>query len=232
MGRFAALLVAVLLSGCATVSGERDPRDPWESMNRTTHAFNQSLDDNILKPMVTGYVSVMPEWVQEGVNNIFGNVEDVGNGLNNILQGKPKEGLSDLSRVVINSVFGVFGIWDIASPLGLEKHDEDFGQTLGLWGVPPGPYLVLPLLGPSTARDGPARIVDPQFFLYTNIESNAIGWSVWGFDKFRARANLVKAESVLETAALDRYTFIRDVWLQRRQKNVYDGNPPKAKEDE
>jgi phospholipid-binding lipoprotein MlaA len=232
MGRFAALLVAVLLSGCATVTGERDPKDPWESMNGTTHAFNESLDEAILKPMVTGYLSVTPAWVQEGLNNIFGNLEDVGNGLNNILQGKPKEGLTDLSRVVVNSVFGVFGIWDIATPLGLDKHDEDFGQTLGLWGVPPGPYLVLPLLGPSTARDGPARIIDPQFFLYTNIESNAIGWTVWGIDKFRARANLVKAESVLDTAALDRYTFIRDVWLQRRRNNVYDGSPPRAKEDE
>jgi phospholipid-binding lipoprotein MlaA len=233
MGRITALLLAVLLSGCATVSGQRDPKDPWESMNRTTHAFNEALDDAILKPMVTGYVNVAPAWVREGVNNFFGNLEDVGNGLNNILQGKPKEGVSDLGRFAVNSVIGIFGLWDIASPLGLAKHDEDFGQTLGLWGVPSGPYLVLPLLGPSSARDGPARIVDPQFFFYTYaIDDNVVGWFVWGVDKFRARANLLQAGDLIDAAALDKYLFIRDAWLQRRQNMVYDGSPPRPKEDD
>jgi phospholipid-binding lipoprotein MlaA len=231
MGRLAALLVALLLAGCAT-TGERDPKDPWEGMNRQTHAFNEALDNAILKPMVTGYVDVVPGWIREGVNNFFTNLEDVGNGLNNILQGKPKAGVSDLSRFVANSVFGIFGLWDIATPLGLEKHDEDFGQTLGLWGVPPGPYVVLPLLGPSSARDAPARLVDPQFLMYNAIESNTVGWSLWGFDKFRARANLLQAGEVLDAAALDKYLFIRDAWLQRRRNMVYDGSPPRVKEDE
>jgi phospholipid-binding lipoprotein MlaA len=201
-------------------------------MNRKTHAFNEMLDENILKPLVTDYVNVVPAFVREGVNNFFNNLEDVGNGMNNILQGKPGEGASDLGRFVVNSVFGIFGLWDIASPLGMEKHDEDFGQTLGLWGVGSGPYLVLPFLGPSSARDAPARLVDPQFFLYTyGIDSNATGWIMWGTDKFRARANLIQAESVLSTAALDKYSFIRDAWLQRRRSQIYDGNPPRPKED-
>jgi phospholipid-binding lipoprotein MlaA len=230
MGRLVALLVAMLLGGCATTG--QNPDDPWEGMNRKTHAFNVVLDDNILKPMVTEYTNIVPAFAREGVNNFFGNLEDVGNGMNNILQGKPAEGISDLGRFAVNSVFGIFGLWDVASPLGLDKHDEDFGQTLGQWGVGSGPYLVLPLLGPSSARDAPARLVDPQFFLYTyGIESNAAGWVMWGTDKFRTRANLIQAESVLDTAALDKYTFIRDAWLQRRRSQVYDGNPPRPKED-
>jgi len=232
MGRLSALLVALLLlAGCAT-TGEKNPLDPWEGMNRKTHAFNVALDDNILKPLVTDYVNVVPGFVREGVNNFFDNLGDVGNGLNNILQGKPGPGVSDLGRFAVNSVFGIFGLWDIASPLGLERHDEDFGQTLGVWGVGSGPYLVLPFLGPSSARDGPARLVDPQFFLYTyGIQSNAAGWVMWGTDKFRTRANLIQAERVLDEAAIDKYSFIRDAWMQRRVSQIYDGNPPRPKED-
>ncbi len=231
MGRLTALLVAVLLAGCAT-TGERDPRDPWEGFNRTSFAFNEKLDAAVLKPVAQGYVKVVPGFAREGVDNFFSNLEDLGTGLNNFLQGKPKEGASDLGRFAVNSVIGVFGLWDIASPLGLEKHYEDFGQTLGVWGVRSGPYLVIPLLGPSTARDAPAKVVDPSWYYSGAIDNNVVYWSFWGLDKVRTRASLFQAEGVLEAAALDKYTFLRDAWLQRRRSMVFDGNPPRLKEDE
>ncbi len=221
--------VALLLGGCATT---RDNPDPWEGLNRKTYAFNDALDTVVMKPVAQGYVRVVPAFAREGVNNFFGNLEDIGTGLNNLLQGKPKEGASDLGRVVVNSVFGVFGLWDIATPLGLEKHYEDFGQTLGAWGMGSGPYLVLPLLGPSSARDGPARIVDPSWFYSEYVNPESLYWGLWGLDKVRERANLFQAEGVLQEAALDKYSFIRDAWLQRRRSQVYDGNPPRPKEDD
>lgn len=231
MGRLTALLVALLLAGCAT-TGDRDPRDPWEGFNRTSFAFNEKLDAAVLKPVAQGYVKVVPGFAREGVNNFFDNLEDLGTGLNNFLQGKPKEGASDLGRFAVNSVIGVFGLWDIATPLGLEKHYEDFGQTLGVWGVRSGPYLVIPLLGPSTARDAPAKVVDPSWYYSGAIDNNVVYWSFWGLDKVRTRANLFQAEGVLEAAALDKYTFLRDAWLQRRRSMVFDGSPPRLKEDE
>jgi phospholipid-binding lipoprotein MlaA len=225
-----ALAAVLLTAGCATTGN--DPRDPWEGLNRKTFAFNDALDRAILKPAAQGYEKVTPAFVREGVNDFFGNLDDVGTSLNNFLQGKWREGASDAGRVVVNTVFGVFGLWDVATPLGLEKHDEDFGQTLGWWGVPSGPYFVIPLLGPSSARDAPAKLVDPQWYWPRLIDNDRVYWSVWTFDKVRQRANLLKAEGIVEQAALDRYTFIRDAWIQRRRNQVYDGNPPKLKDDE
>lgn len=230
MGRLTALLVALLLAGCAT-TGDANPRDPWEGFNRKAYAFNETLDENVLKPAATGYVKVVPAPAREGVNNFFGNVGDVATGLNNFLQGKPKEGASDLGRVVVNTVFGVFGLWDIATPLGLEKHNEDFGQTLGVWGVGSGPYLMLPLLGPSSARDAPARAVDPSWY-YTSLLDTGTYYGLWTLDKLNTRANLLQAEGVLQQAALDKYSFIREAWLQRRRSQVYDGSPPREKLEE
>ena len=226
-----AVLATLVLAGCATAGGSGDPRDPWEGLNRKTFAFNDTLDKAVMKPIAQGYQKVTPEFAREGVNNFYGNLEDIGTTLNNLLQGKLKEGATDAGRFVVNTVFGVLGLWDIATPLGLEKHDEDFGQTLGWWGVPPGPYFVIPLLGPSSARDAPARVVDPSWY-YNDWLPDRVYWSWWGLDKVRTRANLLKAESVLDQAALDRYTFIRDAWLQRRRSQVYDGNPPRLKEEE
>jgi len=231
MVRLAALFLAALLTGCAT-TGERDSRDPWEGFNRGSFEFNEKLDQVVLKPVATGYMKIVPGFAREGVNNFFDNLEDINTTLNNFLQGKPKEGASDLGRFVVNTVFGVFGLWDVATPLGLEKHYEDFGQTLGVWGVQSGPYFVIPFLGPSTARDAPARVVDVSWYYGSAIDNNTIYWSLWGLDKVRIRANLFQAEGVLQEAALDKYSFIRDAWLQRRRSMVYDGNPPKLKEDE
>lgn len=225
------LLALSTLAGCAT-TGERNPQDPWEGFNRASFAFNDKLDQAVLKPVAQGYVKVVPSFARQGVNNFYGNLEDVATSLNNVLQGKPKEGLSDAGRFLMNSVFGIFGLWDVATPLGLEKHYEDFGQTLGVWGVPPGPYLVLPLLGPSTARDAPAKVIDPSWYYNDWINNNRIYWSQWVLDKVRTRANLFQAEGVLDEAALDKYSFIRDAWLQRRRSMVFDGNPPRVKEEE
>jgi phospholipid-binding lipoprotein MlaA len=229
MRLFLALLASLTLCACATTGG--DPRDPWEGLNRKTYAFNDALDRAVMKPIAQGYQKVTPAFAREGVNNFYSNLEDIGTTLNNLLQGKVKAGASDAGRFVVNTIFGVFGLWDIATPLGLEKHDEDFGQTLGWYGVPPGPYVVIPFLGPSTARDAPARAVDPSWF-YNNYLADDVYWTWWGLDKVRTRANLLKAESILDHAALDRYTFLRDAWLQRRQNQVFDGNPPKEKEEQ
>jgi|ERR1700674_1932968 phospholipid-binding lipoprotein MlaA len=226
------LLAALTLAGCATTDGSGDPRDPWEGLNRKTFAFNDALDRAVLKPVAQGYQKVTPEFAQEGVNNFYSNLEDIGTSLNNLLQGKMKQGASDAGRVVVNTVLGVFGLWDVATPMGLEKHDEDFGQTLGWWGVPPGPYFVIPLLGPSSARDAPAKIVDPSWYYSTWIDNDPVYWSWWTLDKVRIRANLMKGESILDQAAIDRYTFVRDAWLQRRRNQVFDGNPPREKEEE
>ena len=224
-----AVLAALTLSACATTGG--DPRDPWEGLNRKTFAFNDTLDRAVLKPIAQGYQKVTPTFAQEGVNNFYSNLEDVGTTLNNLLQGKVKRGAGDAARFAVNTVIGVFGLWDVATPMGLEKHDEDFGQTLGWYGVPPGPYFVIPLLGPSSARDAPARVVDPSWF-YNDYLPDRVYWSWWGVDKVRTRANLLKAESILDQAALDRYTFVRDAWLQRRRNQVFDGNAPREKDDQ
>jgi phospholipid-binding lipoprotein MlaA len=225
-----ATLALVLLAGCATTAAN-NPADPWEPMNRDIYAFNDAFDKALLKPVAQGYKKVAPQPVQTGVNNFFDNIYDVNTTLNQFLQGKPKEGFSDAARFAFNTVFGLFGLFDVATPLGLEKHDEDFGQTLGVWGVPPGPYVVIPFLGPSTARDAPAKLVDLQWYYPRWVDNDTLYWSLWGLDKVRTRANLLQAESVLEQAALDPYTFLRDAWLQRRRSQVYDGHPPREKDD-
>lgn len=225
-----ALLIAWLAAGCTAMTDRAEAYDPWEGMNRKTFAFNDAVDRAVLKPVAQGYQRVTPPFVREGVNNFYGNLEDVGTGLNNFLQGKIGEGLNDTGRVIVNSIFGVFGLWDVATPLGLEKHEEDFGQTLGAWGVAPGPYFVIPFLGPSTVRDAPAKVVDPAVF-YNDFLPDRVYWTWWGVDKVRTRANLLKAEGVLDDAALDKYSFIRDAWWQRRRNQVYDGSPPREKEE-
>jgi phospholipid-binding lipoprotein MlaA len=231
MHLLALLLATFVLGGCATTNGGNSA-DPWENLNRKTFAFNDTLDRAVLKPVATGYEKVVPGFAREGVNNFFDNLDDIGTSLNNLLQGKPGQGLSDAGRFLVNTTLGVFGLWDVATPMGLEKHNEDFGQTLGVWGVRSGPYLVLPLLGPSSARDAPARIVDPSWYYSTYVDPESLYWGLWGLEKVRTRANLLKAETLVNDAALDKYSFIRDAWLQRRRSQVYDGNPPRVKEEE
>jgi phospholipid-binding lipoprotein MlaA len=214
-----ALGSALLLSGCATTS---NPKDPFEKFNRAMFSFNDTVDRVALKPAATAYKNVTPSFVQTGVNNFFGNLSDLWSSLNNFAQLKGKNGLNDFGRFAVNSTFGVFGLFDWATPSGMPKHNEDLGQTLGYWGVPPGPYLMLPLLGPSTLRDTAALPGDWWGDPLTHV--NDIPWRNSGI-VVRAvdqRASVLDASNLLEDAALDRYEFIRDGYMQRRASKVLD----------
>jgi phospholipid-binding lipoprotein MlaA len=223
-----ALTLALCAPGCAT-TGAGDPRDPLEGVNRGVLAFNDAADEAVFQPVARLYRFVTPAAVRDMVRNFFSNLDDLYIGANNLLQGKAADAASDLMRVAINTTFGLAGVIDWSSGLGLEKHNEDFGQTLARWGVGNGPYLVLPLLGPSTTRDTAALPVDFGADLVSNhrpvYESNA--FSV--FRLVQRRADLLEAGSTLETAALDRYVFLREAYLQRRRSLVYDGRPPRAR---
>lgn len=227
-----ALAVLALSTGCASVSGSGNPQDPWEGYNRRMHAVNDAIDRGVLKPVAQTYQSGAPGFVQEGVSNFFSNLSDVGTGLNNLLQWKLADGASDLGRFAVNTVVGIAGLWDVATPMGLERHDEDFGQTLGWWGVPPGPYFVIPLMGPSTLRDAPARFVDPSLYYNGRIDSTALRGGLYALNAVQGRAGLLKVEKILDAAALDPYNFTRDAWLQRRRNHVYDGRPPRERFDD
>lgn len=226
----AAAVAVLVLSGCASTA--TNPQDPLEGYNRAVFSFNDAVDRTVLKPVATGYKNVVPGFAQTGVGNFFGNLSDAWSAVNNALQGKGEDAGTDFGRFALNSTFGIFGLLDIASEAGMPKHDEDFGQTLGKWGVPSGPYLMLPLLGPSTVRDTAALPADFAGDLWkykdpTNWRN--IGAGVRVVD---TRASLLDASSLLEDAALDRYEFLRDGYLQRRQSQVYDGDAPRAANDE
>jgi phospholipid-binding lipoprotein MlaA len=226
-----ALGVTVLLAGCAGPN----PRDPYEGFNRAMFSFNDTVDTYALKPVATAYKNVLPSFVQTGVNNFFGNLADAWSAVNNLLQGNGQAGMSDVSRFALNSTLGIVGLFDIASEAGLQKHKEDFGQTLGVWGVPSGPYLMLPLLGPSTVRDTVALPVDIKGDIWAYKEPVYIRNTGTALRVVDQRANLLDASSLLEDAALDRYEFIRDGYLQRRESQIHpDGDGPvgKPKKDE
>jgi phospholipid-binding lipoprotein MlaA len=224
------LALTLLCTGCATA---RNPNDPLEPLNRKVFQFNETLDKAVTRPVAQGYQAVVPPPLRGGITNFFGNFRDVTTAVNNLLQLKVPRAASDLGRIAINSTLGILGFFDVASRLGLEKHDEDFGQTLGHWGVQPGPYLMLPLLGPSTARDTVGLIgdyfTDPEFYLFTSSPETYI---VFGVRVINLRANLLAVESVLDQAGLDRYAFLRDAYLQRRRNQVYDGNPPDLQDED
>ncbi len=215
------LIAAALLSACASTSAPK--ADPLEGLNRATHAFNDAADRAVLKPVAEGYRKVTPDFVRLGVSNAFSNLGDVAVGLNNMLQGKPRDGGSDLGRFLVNSTLGVLGLFDIATPMGLEKHEEDFGQTLGRWGVGPGPYLVIPLMGPSTLRDAVGRGVDSQAGWAKQVEHVRTRAAGLGVELINVRASLLGAGETLDQAALDKYQFLRDAYLQRRLRMVNDG---------
>ena len=227
-------LAALASSGCATMSGvASDPRDPLEPANRAVFAFNESLDRAVIQPVARGYRAVVPEVVRLGVTSFFGNLQDVWTGANNLLQGKFQDGVTDYARVLFNTTFGFGGVLDWASEMGLEKHDEDFGQTLGRWGLAPGPYIVLPLVGPSSVRDTAGFVADfwayPPFWMVKAIKP--VSWVVWrngvtALDFTNQRTNALEATDILEQAALDRYSYVRSAFFQRRRNLIYDGSPP------
>lgn len=215
-----ALVAASLLSGCATGP---NPRDPYESFNRKMFAFNDGVDKVALKPAATAYKKVLPQFVQTGVNNFFGNLSDLWTGANNLMQGKGKDGMTDFARFGLNSTLGLLGVLDIGSDVGLQKHNEDFGQTLGAWGVQSGPYLMLPVFGPSTVRDTAALPLDIKADPWAYKEPvyiRNVGTAVRAVDQ---RAAVLDASNLMEEAALDRYEFIRDGFLQRRESRIQDG---------
>lgn len=224
-----ALALFALLAGCATVppnAGE-DPRDPLEGFNRQVFEFNEGLDRAVLKPLAQAYDKVLPQGVQDCIANGFSNLREPSNALNNLLQGKGAAAASDVCRFAVNTTVGLLGCFDVASRMGLEKHREDFGQTLGVWGVGNGPYLVLPLFGPSTLRDGAGLGVETVLDVNFWIENVRVRNSIFALRTVQARDELLQADDLISGAALDRYSFIRDGYLQRRQSLVHDGDPPR-----
>ncbi|MCL6487088.1 MAG: VacJ family lipoprotein [Janthinobacterium lividum] len=216
-----ALAIAAGVSACATGT---NPRDPLEGYNRAMFKFNDTVDQVALKPVATAYKTVTPSFVQTGVGNFFGNLSDVWSAVNNLLQGKGEAGLQDVVRVSMNSTFRLLGLIDIASQAGIPKHNEDFGQTLGWYGIEPGPYVMLPLLGPSTVRDTvalPLDITGDPWRYKDPAAVRTIGTVTRVVDK---RAALLDATNLMEAAALDRYEFIRDGFLQARESKVFDGD--------
>lgn len=220
-----ALGASLLATGCAT-GPNANPKDPLEPLNRRVSRFNDVLDDNVLKPVATGYRDVTPDLVQKGVRNVFNNLSDMWSTVNSGLQLKGRDTAESFMRVVVNTVFGVYGIFDVATEIKLQRHTEDFGQTLGYWGVPSGPYLVLPLLGPSTVRDTAGLPVDTSADLVRNLDHIPTRNSAMSLRIVEKRADLLKTTGMLEQAALDKYSFARDSYLQYRRSQVYDGNPP------
>ncbi|NLP65306.1 VacJ family lipoprotein [Paraburkholderia sacchari] len=215
--------VALALTACSTVQTPSKD-DPWEGFNRSVYTFNDTVDRYALKPVAKGYVKVTPQPVRDSVTNFFANIGDVYNAANNLLQLKIADGVEDIMRIVINTVFGVGGLFDVASLAKLPKHSQDFGLTLGHYGVPAGPYLVLPLLGPSTVRDGVGMVGNYFINPLTYVNPPALSWGLYGLDVVSARANLLGASDLLEGAAIDKYSFLRNAYLQRRQYLLSDGH--------
>jgi phospholipid-binding lipoprotein MlaA len=219
------VLLSMALAGCASGPGA-NPHDPLEPFNRGVYQFNDAVDVAVIKPVATTYQDVLPAPVRRGVRNFFANLQDAWSGVNNALQFKGEPAANSFMRFGVNTFLGLGGILDVASEMKIERHTKDFGHTLGYWGVAPGPYLVLPLLGPSTLRDTAALPVDAQGDLVAGIEHIPTRNSVILLRLVDTRASLLGASSMLEAVALDKYTFTRDAYLQRRRSSIYDGNPP------
>ena len=230
-----AIAVSLALGGCATVQqargGPGQKLDPWENWNRKVFAFNEGLDAYVLKPVATAYANVVPQPVRRGVDNFFANAADAWSAVNNVLQGKGQAAFEDVVRVTTNSFFGIGGIFDVASEIGIPRHKEDFGQTLGRWGFGAGAYVVWPLFGPSTVRDSIALPFDRAASPALLIDDGRTQFSLTVLQVINTRANLLGASQVLDDIALDKYSFLRDAYLQRRRSLVYDGDAPDTDSD-
>ncbi|WP_294000371.1 MlaA family lipoprotein [Sphaerotilus sp.] len=218
---------AALLAGCATAQHP----DPLEPLNRKVFAFNEAVDGAVLKPVAQVYKAVLPSPIQLAVTNFFGNVKDAWSAVNLFMQGRFADGLSDVMRFGTNTVFGFAGVMDIATELGFERHGEDFGQTLGRWGVPSGAYIVWPILGPSTVRDSIGLPVDIMATPTSVVSVPLTRNTLTGLQLVSARAGVLTATGLIDDIALDKYAFVRNAYLQRRRSLVYDGNPPDEEED-
>ncbi len=215
------LLAGALMSGQAFADSTENAQDPWEGFNRKVFVFNDTLDTYALKPVAKGYRAVTPDPVEDGISRMFSNLGEIVNVLNDVLQGKFSQAGNDTGRFLVNTTVGLVGFFDVAKDFGMPKSDgEDFGQTLGVWGVNDGPYVVLPLLGPSTLRDAPARFVDHLVNPVNEIDDIPTRNTIYGVDIVSTRADLLKAEELIKG---DKYSFIRDVYLQRREYLLNDG---------
>jgi phospholipid-binding lipoprotein MlaA len=252
MKQLATWMMVAALSGCASVpagggagagagagavAGAAAPTpgqkaDPWENWNRKVFGFNDKLDENFVKPVAEGYKAVVPSLVRTGISNVFGNIGDLWSAANHLLQGKLQSGVEMTMRVIVNTTFGLGGLLDPATEMRLTRRSEDFGQTLGRWGVGSGPYVVLPLFGPSTLRDTAALPVDRHFGAASAfVHPATASYSVTALELVNTRTNLLSTTNLLDQVALDRYSFVRDAYLSRRQDQVYDGAPPLEKFD-
>jgi phospholipid-binding lipoprotein MlaA len=225
----ASIMAAALLAGCAAAPSKDDPLEP---MNRALYRVHDVIDTNVVKPIAQGYVDVIPYFIRKGISNVFNNIDDAFSALNGTLQGKFDEAGNDLGRVMVNSLFGVVGLIDVASDIGIERGHEDFGLTFAHWGIPAGPYLFVPLFGPTTVRDGTGVIVRIAVGPVGFIPVVPLRNSLYGVGFVDQRSQLLGVSEIVDTAALDRYTFIRNAYFQRRRYLFYDGKPPPEAEDQ
>lgn len=223
----ASALLALSLAGGAVAEEYNNPRDPWEGYNRGMFAFNEAVDKVLIKPIAQGYEFIFPEPIRILVTNLFSNLGDVVIGVNDLLQGRGEQAFNDFGRFLINTTLGFGGLFDVAGNAGWYKSDNDFGVTFGRWGIPPGPYFVLPIVGPIDVRD--------TFGLVANVAANPLTFIVkdptayytaWGVNFINLRANLFPAEKIIEEAATDKYSYLRDAYMQNRLNLIYDGEPP------
>ncbi len=229
--RIACILMLLSLGACATAPGRTRTDDPWQGYNRTMYKINDTVDRATLKPVTKGYQKITPSWMRTGVRNFFANLGTPWVMVNELLQGKPKAFAQETGRLVINSTLGLAGFIDVATKMNLEAHDEDFGQTLAVWGVPSGPFVTLPVFGPSTVRDGLGRI--PDFLANPTRQADLKSTeriALTAADVIQTRESLLSLDSTI-AEAYDPYAFVRDAWTQRRVFKIYDGNPPVATDD-
>jgi len=229
IARVLTLAATALLAGCAAAPSKVDPLEP---MNRALYAVHDVVDTNVVKPVAQGYVDVIPYFIRKGISNVFNNIEDAFSALNGTLQGKFDKAGNDMGRVMVNSLFGVVGLIDVASDIGIERGDEDFGQTFAYWGIPAGPYLFIPLFGPTTVRDGTGVIIRIAAGPVGFIPDVPLRNSLYAVGFIDQRSQLLGVGELVDTAALDRYTFIRNAYFQRRRYLIYDGKPPPEPEEE
>lgn len=225
MVRVVLLTLVVVLQACSAVP-YKDHRDPMESWNRSVFKFNDAVDAAVVKPVAIAYRDVLPHWVRTGVGNFFNNLEDLWSGVNNALQLRAVDTADSFGRFVVNTTMGFGGLLDVASEMGMERHPANFGLTLGRWGVGSGPFVVIPLLGSSTLRDTAALSIEYKGNLVRSINDDSTRNALTVLNLVDTRASFLKAGEVVEGAALDKYSFTRDAFLQRRRNQVYDGNPP------
>jgi phospholipid-binding lipoprotein MlaA len=227
--RMAAVAAVALVSGCAATPSKIDPLEP---MNRALYQVHDVLDTNIVKPVAEVYVAVVPKFVRTAFANVFNNIDDLFSAVNDLLQGKLDKAGNDLGRVLTNTMIGFGGLIDVATDAGIERGNEDFGQTFAVWGIPQGPYLFIPLFGPTTVRDGVGVVVRIAVGPVGYIPDVAVRNSIYGVGYVDLRSQALDAGDIVDTAALDRYLFIRNAYLQRRRYLIYDGKPPPESEDE